>query len=80
MCKMIQMNGETYQPIMRFLVQLDLVPLEKHFDLNHYIHMTRQFIIENWLAGEITTPEIETLLVGSIYKPIKAIKDQGDVT
>jgi len=65
------MNGETYQPIMRSLIEFDLVAHQKLFDLNHFMHMTRQFIIENWLAGEISTIEIETLLAGSIYKPIK---------
>jgi len=65
------MNGETYQPIMRFLIEFDLVPHQKLFDLNHFMHVTRQFIIENWLGGEISTIEIETLLAGSIYKPIK---------
>jgi len=68
------MNGETYQPIMRFLIEFDLVPHQKPFDLNHFMHVTRQFIIENWLEGEISTIEIETLLAGSIYKPIKTTR------
>jgi len=74
------MNGETHQPIMRFMVEFNLVPREKLFDLNHFMHITRQFIIENWLAGEISTIEIETLLTGSIYKSIKPIKNQENVT
>jgi len=74
------MDGQTYQPIMRFLIEFDLVPFQKHFDLNHFIHVTRQLIIENWLAGEISTIEIETLLAESIYKPLKTIKNQENAT